>query len=288
MARYLGDIEWSGSEENLIPTHFEPSIALQNFNKWLNGDDTVVPAKIGVKSKETLLNFEEEAHPNQFYVMTEQKMQGKRTGVVPKLAGHSNYPWITDKVNVISGDEHRGMFNAGFVLDAVVNANGRCWYYALAIALTKIKGSIVHAGIVKRAIMEKLNESLDHPSDRFKTHAYNFMSNEDYTENNNRFAKWFTREIYNVPRLQGEEYREYLRRVMKCILQLEHLLSLKKFYFLVQYFTYEVYEFASGILIEPFLQAYPNVGISVWMLRRDTLLHHVITEPKKDSLPDPP
>ena len=79
MARYLGDIEWGGSEENLIPTHFEPSIALQNFNKWLNGDDTVVPAKIGVKSKETLLNFEEEAHPNQFYVMTEQKMQGKRS-----------------------------------------------------------------------------------------------------------------------------------------------------------------------------------------------------------------
>ena len=59
--------------------------------------------------------------------MTEQKMQGKRTGVVPKLAGHSSYPWITDEVNVISGDEHRGMFNAGFVLDAVVNDNGHIY-----------------------------------------------------------------------------------------------------------------------------------------------------------------
>ena len=79
MARYLGDIEWGGSEENLIPTHFEPSIALQNFNKWLNGDDTVVPAKIGVKSKKIHLIFEEEAHPNQFFVMSEQKKQGKRS-----------------------------------------------------------------------------------------------------------------------------------------------------------------------------------------------------------------
>ena len=200
MALDLGDIGWRGNEENLLPHHFDTAKALQKFKKWKDGDETVDPAKIGAKSKETLLNLDEEQHPNKFYVMTEPKKKG-RTGVEPHLAGHSSYPWITMPINTVSSDEHIGIFRAGFVLDAVVNANGRCWYYALAIALSKMTGSTVHAGDVKRAIMEKLNESLGNPSESFNQHAINFMSDEDHTDNGDRFAKWFVREIYAVPRL---------------------------------------------------------------------------------------
>ena len=46
---------------------------------------------------------------------------------------------------------------------------------------------------------------------------------------------------------------------MQCILQLEYRLTFKRFYFLVQYFTHEVYEFASAILIDHFLDPPPNM-----------------------------
>ena len=54
------DIGWRGNEENLLPRHFDTEKALQKFKKWKDGDETVDPAKIGAKSKETLLNFDEE------------------------------------------------------------------------------------------------------------------------------------------------------------------------------------------------------------------------------------
>jgi hypothetical protein len=172
------------------------------------------------------------------------------------------------------------MFDKGFILDAVVKANGRCFYYATAIALSDLTGKKVEPGDVKRNVMKKLKESLLNPDLRFNQHALSFMDVEDYGDNNSRFAKWFRNEIYDVPRILNpmEADESYHRRVMQCILQLEDKLHLRCFFFLVEYFSYEVFEFACAFVMRPFLDAYPDVGISAWDIKH-TCLSSGFTEP---------
>ena len=277
MAFDMGRLEWRGQEADLLPQFFDTRAANANLTNWISGHGV----HIGKQTEEELLCREEKAHPDRFYVRTEPKKTAG-SGVQPMLWDNQDkhYKWMHDDINVVSTNEHIGIFDKGFVLDAVVKANGRCFYYAVAIALSDFTGEKVEPGDVKRNVMKKLQESLLNPDLRFNQHALSFMDVEDYNDNSSRFAKWFRNEIFDVPRILNpmEADEPYHRRVMKCILQLEDKLKISRFSFLVKYFSHEVFEFACAFVMKPFLDAYPNVGISVWDMKH-TCLSSGFTEP---------
>jgi hypothetical protein len=263
----LGDLAWR-NEQNLLPHGFDKDNALRKLQNWIDGDDK----RLGKRQEEKKLNTKEKEHPDHYYVRTVPKKKGQRSGVEPRLINDKiNYPWISDDVNKVSSEEHQLIFDEGYVLEAVVKAEGRCFWYSLSVGISIITGTTVQPGDVKRKIMAKLNERLNNPNEEFKVTALTFMRDEDRHDNNNKFAKWFCAEIYNVPYLNNETNELYYKRVMKCILQLESLLSLKRFYFLVQYLSFDVYQWAScGLLLFPFLDAYPTLGLSVFTMKAVT------------------
>jgi len=239
----LGNLEWR-KEPNLLPNGFDTDNALRKLQNWIDGDGS----RLGKRQEEKKSNKKEEEHPDNYYVRTVSKKNGKRTGVVPRLINDKkNYRWISDDINIVSSEEHQVIYDEG--LEAVVKAEGRCFWYSLSDGISILTDTTVQPGDVKRQTMAKLNERFNNSNEEFNFAAFNFMQEEDRVDNNNKFAKWFCAEIYNVPYLTYETDELYYRRVMKCILQLENLLSLKRFYFLVQYLSFDVYQWAScGLL----------------------------------------
>ena len=191
----LGDLSWR-NEQNLLPDGFDKDNALRKLQNWIEGDEK----RLGKRQEEKKLNKKEEVHPDNYYVRTVPKKKSKRTGVEPRLINDKkHYSWISDDVNIVSSEQHQLIFDEGYVLEAVVKAEGRCFWYSLSVGISIITDTTVQPGDVKRKIMAKLNERLNNPNEEFQVTALSFMRDEDRHDNNNKFAKWFCAEIYNVP-----------------------------------------------------------------------------------------
>jgi len=190
MSFHMGHLEWRGHEATLLPEFFDTNKPNDNLRKWIYGDGD----RKGKETEEELLCREEKLHPDQFYVRTEPK-KTSGSGVQPRLWDnqHKLYKWIHDSINVVTTNEHIGMFDKGFILDAVVKANGRCFYYATAIALSDLTGKRVEPGDVKRNVMKKLKESLLNPDLRFNQHLWMLkITVTTTTDSQNGFEMRFT------------------------------------------------------------------------------------------------
>jgi hypothetical protein len=218
----LGELHWR-NVPNLLPPDFDKKAAEARLNLWISGDER----QLGKVDEEKDQARKEKERPDNYWVMTEAKTSG--SGVQPRLQKNKAYAWINSSINSVSTEEHKLMNQNGFILDAIVNANGRCFWYVLSIAISKNLGQSVQPTDVKRNTLKKLQEMLKNNNVNFQQSAQAFMLFEDSKDNSNRFVKWFLNEIYNVPRGIDESENLYYLRVKRCILQLENELNLDRF-----------------------------------------------------------
>ena len=85
----------------MLPNGFDTDNALRKLQNWIDGDGS----RLGKRQEEKKLNKKEEEHPDNYYVRTVSKKNGKRTGVVSRLINDKkNYRWISDDINIVSSE----------------------------------------------------------------------------------------------------------------------------------------------------------------------------------------
>lgn len=80
-----------------------------------------------------------------------------------------------DEINDVTTEEHMLINQDVFVFDVIVNANGRCFWCVLIIAISMQLGQSVQLTDVKRNTMKKLKEKLKNKNVDFEQSAKTFM-----------------------------------------------------------------------------------------------------------------
>jgi hypothetical protein len=180
----------------------------------------------------------------------------KKNVWTPKYVGNSAYPWVYQ----IPFALQKSLYHAGFVLKAITNKNGRCFWYSLSNAFDRTEEPTV----VRRNVLAQLQTLLEGRDDIFIDAASVFLHEEDRAENHNGFAIWFNG-FAKLSKNDDESDEDFYNRVRLFSLNLETKLNRKRYFFLVRYYMTGSFRFTSALILHAYSMAYPARRLEIYI-----------------------